>query len=224
MILGLPFFTINRLQSLCNDVDSKQTKPYWLRKTKALNKKLKKLNLPCSINISFEDSNNCAILYFTNSAHYTGALHLFKESYPIKEISDVDGVLVKVNAALESPRVRVHWYLTQDKCMFQGPAGEVASFTEEFLNFLSNSHFISNERNLTTPFVMCDKEASNTGVFSLRSQFSTKSSPMQFKDACNVSLHQEKFKELAAFSNHISTFCIAFNGPKFCVYGCSCPI
>ena len=169
----------------CDDVDSKQTKPYSLRKTKALNKKLKKLNLPCSVNI-----------YFTNSAHYTGASHLFKESYPVKEITDVDGVLVKVTAALESPMVRVHWYLTQDKCMFQGPAGEVASFTEEFLNFLSNSHFISNERNLTTPFVMGNKEFSNTGVFSLRSQFSPKSSPMQFKDACNVSLHQKNSRNL----------------------------
>ena len=60
---------------------------------------------------------------------------------------------------------------------------------------------------------MFDKEASNTDVFSLQSQFSTKSSPMQLKDACNVSLHQthsEKLKflnrKVAAFSNHISTF------------------
>ena len=52
---------------------------------------------------------------FYQSARYKGALHLFKESYPIKEITDVDGVLVEVTAALESPRVGVHWYLTQDK-------------------------------------------------------------------------------------------------------------
>ena len=62
---------------------------------------------------------------------------------------------------------------------------------------------------------MYDKEASNTDVFSLRSQFSTKSSPMQLTDACNVSLHQthsEKLKflnkKVAAFSNHVSTFCM----------------
>ena len=181
---------MNKLQSLCNYVNSTQTKPYSLRKTKALNKKLKKLILPCSVNINFKDSNKCGILDFINSAHYTGALHLFKESYPIKEITDVDGVLVEVTAALESPRVRVHWYITQDRCVFQGPAGEVASFTEEFLHSLSNSQFISNERNLTTPIVMYDKASSNTDVFSLRSHFSTKSSPMQLKDACNVSLHQ----------------------------------
>ena len=119
VILEFPLFTMNKLQSLCNDVNSTQTKPYSLRKTKALNKKLRKLNLPLSVNINFKDSNKCAILDFTNSAHYTGALHLFKESYPIKEITDVDGVLVEVTAALESPRVRVHWYLTQDRCMFQ---------------------------------------------------------------------------------------------------------
>ena len=215
VILEFPLFTMNKLQSLCNDVNSTQTKPYSLRKTKALNKKLKKLNLPLSVNINFKDSNKCAILDFTNSAHYTGALHLFKESYPIKEITDVDGVLVEVTAALESPRVRVHWYLTQDRCMFQGPAGEVASFTEEFLHSLSNSQFISNGRNLTTPIVMYDQESSSTDVFSLRSQFSTKSSPMQLKDACNVSLHQthsEKLKflnkKVAAFSNQVSTFCM----------------
>ena len=168
-----------------------------------------------SVNINFKDSNKCAILDFTNSAHYTGALHLFKESYPIKEITDVDGVLVEVTAALESPRVRVHWYLTQDRCMFQGPAGEVASFTEEFLHSLSNSQFISNGRNLTTPIDMYDQESSSTDVFSLRNQFSTKSSPMQLKDACNVSLHQthsEKLKflnkKVAAFSNQVSTFCM----------------
>ena len=99
--------------------------------------------------------------------------------------------------------------------MFQGPAGEVASFTEEFLRSLSNSQFSSNERNLTTPIVMYDKEASNTDVLSLRSQFSTKSSPMQLKDACNVSLyqtHSEKLKflnkKVAAFSNQVSTFCM----------------
>ena len=130
---------MNKLQSLCNDVNYTQRKPYSLRKTKALNKKLKKLNLPCSVNINFKDSNKCAILDFINSAHYTGALHLFKESYPIKEITDVDGVLVEVTAALESPRVSVHWYPTQGRCMLQGPAGEVASFTEEFLHSLSNS-------------------------------------------------------------------------------------
>ena len=134
-----------------------------------MNKKLKKFNLPCSVNINFKDSKKRAILDFINSAHYTGALHLFKESYPIKEILDVDGVFVEVTAALESPKVRVQWYLTQDKCTFQGPAGEVASFTEEFFNSLSNSKSISNERNLTTPIVMYDKEASNTDVFSLRS-------------------------------------------------------
>ena len=215
VILEFPLFTMNKLQSLCNDVNSTQAKPYSLRKTKALNKKLKKLNLPLSVNINFKDSNKCAILDFTNSAHYTGALHLFKESYPIKEITDVDGVLVEVTAALESPRVRVHWYLTQDRCMFQGPAGEVASFTEEFLHSLSNSQFISNGRNLTTPIDMYDQESSSTDVFSLRSQFSTKSSPMQLKDACNVSLHQthsEKLKflnkKVAAFSNQVSTFCM----------------
>ena len=115
--------------------------------------------------------------------------------------------------------------------MFQGPSGKVASFTEQFLNSLSNSQFISNERNLTTPIVMYDKEALNTDVFSLRSQFSTKSSPMQMKDACNVSLHQthsEKLnflnKKVAAFSNHYFDVLHAFNEPKFCVYGCSCPI
>ena len=143
VFLEFPVFTMNMLQSLCNDVNSTQTKPYSLRKTKALNKELKKLNLPCSVNINFKDSNKCAILDFPNSAHYTGTLHLFKESYPIKEITDVDGILVEVTAALESARVRVHWYLTQDRCMFQGPAGEVASFTEEFLNSLSNPQFIS---------------------------------------------------------------------------------
>ena len=202
MILEFPLFTMNKLQSLCNDVNSTQTKPYSLRKTKALNKKLKKLNLPLSVNINFIDSNKCAILDFINSAHYTGTLHHFKESYPIKEITDVDGVLVEVTAALESPRVRVHWYLTQDRCMFQGPA-------------LSNSQFISNGRNLTTPIFMFDKEAPNTDVFSLRSQFSTKSSPMQLKDACNVSLHQthsEKLKflnkKVAAFCNQVFTFCM----------------
>ena len=126
VILEFPLFTMDKLQFLCNDVNSTQTK-------------LKKLNLPYSVNINFKDSNKCAILDFLNSAHNTGALHLFKESYPIKEITDVDGVLVEVTAALESPRVRVHWYLTQDRCMFQGPAGEVASFTEEFLHSLSNS-------------------------------------------------------------------------------------
>ena len=62
---------------------------------------------------------------------------------------------------------------------------------------------------------MYDKEASNTDVFSLRSQFSTKFSPMQLKDACNVSLHQthsEKLKflnkKVAAFSNQVSAFCM----------------
>ena len=180
-----------------------------------MNKKFKKLNLPCSVNINFKDGNKCAILDFIDSPHYTGALHLFQESYPIKEITDVDGVLVEVTVALESPRVKVHWYLTQDKCMFQGPAEEVASFTGEFLNSLSNSQFISNEINLTTTIVMYDKEATDTDAFSLRSQFSTKSSPMQLKDACNVSLHQMHSENLnflnkkdAAFSNHISMFCM----------------
>ena len=132
---------------------------------------------------------------------------------------------------MESPKVRVHWYLTQDKGMFQGPAEEVASFTEEFLNSLSNSQIISNERNLTTPIVMYDKEASNSDVFSLRSQFSTKSSPMQLKDACNVSLHQTHSiklnflnKKVAAFSNHISTFCMPSMNQNSMSNGCSCPI
>ena len=42
VVLEFPSFTMNKLQSLCNDVNSTQTKPYSLRKTKALNKKLKK--------------------------------------------------------------------------------------------------------------------------------------------------------------------------------------
>ena len=99
--------------------------------------------------------------------------------------------------------------------MFQGPAGEVASFTEKFLNSLSNSQFISNERNLTNPIVMYDKEATDTDVFSLRSQFSIISSPMQLKDACNVSLHQTHSEYLnflnkkdPACSNHISILCM----------------
>ena len=46
------------------------------------------------------------------------------------------------------------------------------------------------------PIVMYDKEATDTGVFSLRSQFSTQSSPMQLKDACNVSLHQTHSEKL----------------------------
>ena len=114
------------------------------------------LNLPCSINITFKDSNKCAILDFINSAHYTGALYLFKESYPIKNITDANGVSVEATAALESPRMTIQWYLAQDKRMFQGPAGEVVSLTEEFIDL----QYISNERNLSKPIVMYDKEAS----------------------------------------------------------------
>ena len=99
----------SKLQSLCYDINSTKRKSI---------KKLNQLNLPCSVNINFKDSNNCDILDFINSAHYNGALHLFKESYPIKEITDVDGVLIEVTAALESPRVKVNWFLTQDKCVF----------------------------------------------------------------------------------------------------------
>ena len=133
----------------CNNVNcSNQSKRYSLRKTKALSEKLKKVNLPCSITIFFKDSNKCAVLEFINSAHYTGAFNLFKESYPIKENTDVTGVLVEATAAIESPRVSVHWYLTQDKCMFQGPTGEVASLTEEFIHSLPNLQLFSNETNL----------------------------------------------------------------------------
>ena len=73
---------------------------------------------------------------------------MLKEAYPIKEITGVNGVLVETTAVLERPRVRVHCYLTQDKCMFQGPAGEVTSFTEKFINFLPNLQLFSNERSL----------------------------------------------------------------------------
>ena len=163
----------SNLQSYCNKVNcSNQTKRYSLRKAKALSKKLKKVNLPCSVNIHFKDSNKCAVLEFINSAHYTGAFNLFKESYPIKEITDVTGVLVEATAAIESPRVRVHWYLTQDKCMFQGPAGEVASFTEEFIHSLPNLQLFSNDRNLPKQIVSMDiEEDSTTNIVTQRMQF-----------------------------------------------------
>ena len=181
----------SNLQSYCNKVNcSNQTKRYSLRKAKALSKKLKKVNLPCSVNIHFKDSNKCAVLEFINSAHYTGAFNLFKESYPIKEITDVTGVLVEATAAIESPRVRVHWYLTQDKCMFQGPAGEVASFTEEFIHSLPNLQLFSNERNLPKQIISMDiEEDSTTNIYSISRQVSVRSSPL-LKDMSNESLHK----------------------------------
>ena len=91
----------------------------------------------------------------------------------IKEITDVTGVLVEATAAIESPRVRVHWYLTQDKCMFQGPAGEVASFTEEFIHSLPNLQLFSNERNLPKQIISMDiEEDSTTNIYSLSRQVS----------------------------------------------------
>ena len=59
------------MKSVCNNVNySKQKKPYSLRKTKALSKKLKKVNILCSININFKNSNKCAVFEFVNWAHY----------------------------------------------------------------------------------------------------------------------------------------------------------
>ena len=79
---------------------------------------------------------------------------------------------MEATAALESPRVRVHWYLTQDKCMFQGPAAEVASFTEEFINSLPNLHLYSNERNLSKRMIAMDgKEVLNTKSTALQYKF-----------------------------------------------------
>ena len=64
--LSLFLSLVLSLSTLC------QKKRYSLRKTKALSKKLKKVNLTCSIIIHFKDSNKCAVLDFINSDHYTG--------------------------------------------------------------------------------------------------------------------------------------------------------
>ena len=122
---------------------------------------------------------------------------------------------------MKSPRVSVNWHLTQDKCMFQGPAGEVASFTDKFINSLSYLQLISNERNLSKHIAMYDKEATDTDVFSLPSQISTQSSPMQLKDASNVSLHQTHSDNLNFLNKKVLHI---FKEPKFCVNGCSCPM
>ena len=91
-------------------------------------------------------------------------------------------------AALESPRVRVHWYLTQH--IFQGPAGKVASIKEGFINSLPNLKLFSNEKNLSKQMIaMDDKEASNANIYSPSRQVLIRSSPL-LKDISNVSLHQ----------------------------------
>ena len=119
---------------------------------------------------------------------------------------------MEATVALESPTVRVHWYLTQDKCMFQGLAGEVAFFTEEFIHSLSNLQLFSYERNLSKQMIaMDDKEASNTNNDIPSRQISVRSSPL-LKDISNESLHKAHSlnvnvltkKKVAALSESIS--------------------
>ena len=74
--------------------------------------------------------------------------------------------------------------------MFQGPAGEVFSFTEEFIHSLPNLQLFSNEINLSKQIIAVDdKEASNTNIYSPSRQVSDQSSPL-LKDISNESLHK----------------------------------
>ena len=95
--------------------------------------------------------------------------------------------------------------------MFQGPAGEVASFTEEFIHSLPKLQLFSNEKNLPKQMISMDIEEDSTrNIYSLSRQVSVRSSPL-LKDMSNESLHKAHSlnvnvltKKVAALSDSIS--------------------
>ena len=124
------------------------------------------------------------------------------------------------HAAIESPRVRVHWYLNQDKCMFQSPAGEVASFTEESIHSLPNVQLFSNERNIPKQIIYMDDEEDSNTIYSISRQVSVRSSPL-LKDISNESLYKAHFvnvnvltKKVAALSDSMFALRMPSSGHK----------